>query len=146
MAGTDLLPPKCQMCGRRQFSLAVGPTSLWACPQCSVSLTTGCPYPWRPYPIHSDSLRHKDWNSLWPTYFPWGLLWPHQAQADDNHGQTLQRLAERGGLDPQEMLMVIEGKPLFGAHVPKMPETMRRLRTYRIHWMRRNPKPKGGDR
>ena len=40
---------------------------------------------------------------------PWELIAPHEAQAQRNHGgQTLQRLAERGGLDAMEAVAVIE--------------------------------------
>lgn len=38
---------------------------------------------------------------------PWSLIAPHEAQALINHDQTLERLAERGGLDPCEALSVI---------------------------------------
>lgn len=41
---------------------------------------------------------------------PWALLAPHERQALSNHGQTLERLAERGGLGPSEALAVIEGR------------------------------------
>lgn len=40
---------------------------------------------------------------------PWQMLAPHELQAKANHGQTLQRLAERGGLSWAEMLCVLEG-------------------------------------
>lgn len=32
-----------------------------------------------------------------PVYIPYNIIAPHEAQAIRNHGQTLQRLAERGG-------------------------------------------------
>lgn len=42
---------------------------------------------------------------------PWSLIAPHEAQAVKNHGgQTLQRLAERGGLSPCEALCAIRGE------------------------------------
>ena len=41
---------------------------------------------------------------------PWGLVEPHERQALSNHGQSLQRLAERGGLAWSEMLAVIEDR------------------------------------
>jgi hypothetical protein len=44
-----------------------------------------------------------------PREVPWRLLAPHEAQALYNHGQTLQRLSERGGLGPAEMRAVVEG-------------------------------------
>lgn len=42
-----------------------------------------------------------------PTSVPWSLLAPHEAQAMTNHSQTLERLAERGGLAPNEMAAVL---------------------------------------
>ena len=41
---------------------------------------------------------------------PWALVEPHEKQAWKNHGQTLERLAERGGLDPTELLAVLEDR------------------------------------
>jgi len=42
---------------------------------------------------------------------PWALIAPHEAQALVNHGgQTLERLAERGGLAPCEALAVLEDR------------------------------------
>ena len=43
---------------------------------------------------------------------PWEMLAPHEAQAQRNHGgQSLERLSERGGLDPAEMLAILDDKP-----------------------------------
>jgi len=43
---------------------------------------------------------------------PWRVMEPHDAQAQKNHGgQSLSRLAERGGLCPSEALAVVLGKP-----------------------------------
>ncbi len=39
---------------------------------------------------------------------PWEIIAPHEAQAQRNHSQSLQRLAERGGLSPCEAVAVIE--------------------------------------
>jgi hypothetical protein len=41
---------------------------------------------------------------------PWSLVEGHEAQAQVNHGQTLQRLAERGGLDIFELWCVVHDK------------------------------------
>lgn len=38
---------------------------------------------------------------------PWGCIAPHARQADLNHYQTLERLAERGGLSWHEALAVL---------------------------------------
>jgi hypothetical protein len=51
------------------------------------------------FPVHSGGMT-----------VPWLMLAPHEQQAVDNHGQTLQRLAERGGLGWAEMLCVLEGR------------------------------------
>ncbi len=38
---------------------------------------------------------------------PWEVIAPHEAQAHKNHGQSLERLAARGGLSYREMLAVL---------------------------------------
>jgi hypothetical protein len=48
-----------------------------------------------------------------PREIPWSFLEPHEARAKRNHDQTLQRLAERGGLSPAEIMCVIEDRGLF---------------------------------
>lgn len=46
-----------------------------------------------------------------PKEVPWWMLAPHEKQALRNHGgQTLERLAERGGLAPNEMVAVMEDR------------------------------------
>lgn len=43
---------------------------------------------------------------------PWDVIAPHDLQALHNHGgQSLTRLAERGGLSPCEALSVLENRP-----------------------------------
>jgi hypothetical protein len=43
---------------------------------------------------------------------PWWAIAPHDAQAQRNHGgQTLERLAQRGGLSPAEAMAVLEDRP-----------------------------------
>jgi polyhydroxyalkanoate synthesis regulator phasin len=39
---------------------------------------------------------------------PWSMIGPHERQAQINHDQTLERLAERGGLDPAEAVAVLQ--------------------------------------
>ena len=41
---------------------------------------------------------------------PWSMIAPHEAQAQHNHKQSLERLAQRGGLSPDEALAVIENR------------------------------------
>lgn len=40
---------------------------------------------------------------------PMDMLLPHEKQAIRNHGQTLKRLAERGGICPSEALSIMDG-------------------------------------
>jgi uncharacterized small protein (DUF1192 family) len=51
------------------------------------------------FPVHSGGMT-----------VPWQMLAPHEPQALANHQQTLERLAERGGLGWAEMLCVLEGR------------------------------------
>lgn len=46
-----------------------------------------------------------------PKSIPWGVIAPHDSQAQINHGgQTLERLAKRGGLSPDELVAVMEDR------------------------------------
>lgn len=55
------------------------------------------------YPIHEE-----DWpDSGHEEYVPYDIIAPHEAQALNNHGQTLQRLAERGGLSWGELMAIL---------------------------------------
>jgi hypothetical protein len=42
---------------------------------------------------------------------PWSVIAPHAQQALINHGQTLERLAERGGLNAKEAIAIIRDHP-----------------------------------
>lgn len=42
---------------------------------------------------------------------PWALIAPHERQAQSNHSQTLERLAQRGGLCPNEATRIIQDRP-----------------------------------
>lgn len=42
---------------------------------------------------------------------PWAMIASHERQADRNHGQTLRRLHDRGGLSWCEALAVLEDRP-----------------------------------
>lgn len=57
-------------------------------------------------PVHPEDRRNV---KGCPESVPMGLL--NEAQAYSNHGQTLKRLAERGGLSIREMLAVINRRP-----------------------------------
>jgi len=47
-------------------------------------------------------------------YIPWDILVPHTNQVLQNHSQTLERLAERGGLSWLEVLWILEDKAWGG--------------------------------
>lgn len=49
------------------------------------------------------------------TSVPWAMLVPHRQRAMINHDQSLERLAERGGLTVTEILAVIDDTPWFDA-------------------------------
>lgn len=64
----------------------------------------------RQFPLHPSSV--KKFPEL-PASVPWGFVAPHEKQAQHNHGgQTLHRLAERGGLDWSELYWVVSGKDI----------------------------------
>ena len=42
---------------------------------------------------------------------PWAAIAPHEAQAQRNHSQTLNRLAGRGGLSVDEAVAVMTDQP-----------------------------------
>lgn len=46
---------------------------------------------------------------------PWSMIAPHEKQAKRNHLYSLEELAERGGLDAQEALAVMEGRSAHGS-------------------------------
>lgn len=41
---------------------------------------------------------------------PWSIIEPHREQALRNHGQTIERLRERGGLGPCEAVAILENR------------------------------------
>lgn len=41
---------------------------------------------------------------------PWDMIAPHEAQARSNHYQSLERLAQRGGLSASEAIQILEGR------------------------------------
>lgn len=127
----------CELCGR-EMKVLDDRTAV-----CLICYShQNCPFAFRPFPFLAMSRGGKDWNPRWPSSVPWGLMWPHKRQAQENHGQSLLRLAERGGFSPVEMVRVIEGARW------RMPEcrddtdasAMRRIRAYRIHWLRQHPR------
>lgn len=59
----------------------------------------------RQFPLLEGSHNKPDYS------IPWELIAPHEKQAIKNHGQTLERLAERHGLSFCEAVAIIEDRP-----------------------------------
>lgn len=71
----------------------------------------------RTFPIlHSCVLRCREQHFHSPLVVSFDLVKRHEAQAMTNHSQTVERLAERGGLSWRELLMVITNKPCYGEY------------------------------
>jgi len=45
-----------------------------------------------------------------PRFVPWNFVAEHREQCLNNHDQTPERLAQRGGLCPSEMVAVVEDR------------------------------------
>jgi hypothetical protein len=52
-----------------------------------------------------------------PESVPWSMVEPWRARIELNHGQTLERLNERGGLAPEELWCGAHDLPL--RHIPR---------------------------
>lgn len=61
---------------------------------------------------------------------PWEMIAPYEAQAQANHGQSLERLAERGGLSPGEALAVLTCRRRPPMSIVALAEIERR----RVEW------------
>jgi hypothetical protein len=67
----------------------------------------------RRFPVlNQQHVRPRDLKQM-PRSVPWAFAETFRDQAQRNHGQTLERLAERGGLAPEEMWLAAHGKGLF---------------------------------
>ncbi len=58
---------------------------------------------------------------------PWSRIAPHERQAQANHGQTIQRLAERGGLSCAEFWFVMNDKKWDDAQMSNADKSGRAL-------------------
>jgi len=75
-----------------------------------------------PFPVLLTPRQKRDHPGC-PAAVPWGLVAPHERQAGRNHGgQTLAALAARGGLDPVELLAVLDDSAYPAAAVRADPE------------------------
>ena len=67
-----------------------------------------------------------------PSSVPWSVVEPHSRQAMRNHDQTLERLAERGGLSPVELWMVCHDRERVGS----LPYGAQVTREEAVAWLR----------
>lgn len=68
------------------------------------------PLPTTLFPV----LDARSYRTRWPDCpagIPWEVVEPHRARALRNHYQSLERLAARGGLSPQELACVLLDEP-----------------------------------
>lgn len=77
-------------------------------------------------------------------YIPFEIVQPHEDQAKRNHGQTLKRLAERGGLRWMELYCVLTDKKWDVS----IAEPIARARVLKIweQYDRSTPTPATGDK
>ena len=68
-----------------------------------------------PFPVHSYAEFVKTYPRC-PRYVRWSAL--NEEWAQRNHGQSLTRLAERGGLDPFEILANVNRRKLDFRRMP----------------------------
>jgi hypothetical protein len=78
----------------------------------------------REFPIQ---LRQEDRAVGMPDSVPWSVVETWKKQVERNHGQTLERLAERGGLSPEELYCAASGQSvsvLIGGTLGKSQEEL----------------------
>ena len=99
-------------------------------------MTTEKPSIWdRTFPV----LNHKR-DNLPLASVPWESIAPHEAQAKQNHDQTLHRLAERGGLSAKEMLAVVTGRHWLQMHAIDSTQANHQLLQHLEAWKEKQPK------
>ncbi len=59
---------------------------------------------------------------------PWEAISAHEQQAHTNHGQSLDVLAQRGGLSPYELLAVMFDQPFWRCNLPEPATVIRKLK------------------
>jgi hypothetical protein len=72
------------------------------------------------FPILESCVRRcREQHFASPLVVSFDLVKRHEKQAVANHGQTVERLAERGGLSWLELLLVLTDMPLFGEYADR---------------------------
>jgi hypothetical protein len=72
-------------------------------------------------------------------YVPWPMLQPHEKHAEKNHQQTLQVLASRGGLSPQEIVAIMKGSSWEEMKTIGCEEAERTIIEMTEHWYDNRP-------
>lgn len=66
----------------------------------------------RRFPVLNQQDCRPQLRKTMPRSIPWAFAETFREQAYENHSQTLERLAERGGLSPEEIWMAANAKSL----------------------------------
>lgn len=69
------------------------------------------------FPVLNQQAGRRSQQKQMPRTVPWEFAERFRKQAEENHSQTLERLAERGGLAPEEMWLAAHGHGLFKVHI-----------------------------
>lgn len=73
--------------------------------------------------------------TLYPRSVPDSVIEGHDEQAQKNHSQTLERLAQRGGLSPLELWCVVHDVSFFSNHGMTEEKAIAWLRTIDgVYW------------
>lgn len=62
--------------------------------------------------IRGQSRASREVTATWPRTVPWSFVETFRERAESNHSQTLEVLASRGGLGPDEMWLAAHDQPL----------------------------------
>lgn len=71
----------------------------------------------RRFPVLNQQACRASERKAMPRSVPWAFVEKFRAQAEQNHDQTLERLAERGGLAPEELWLAAHGHRLFRVEI-----------------------------
>jgi hypothetical protein len=115
----------CDKCGAAFEATGTTPEypncNTWTCPACgyvrpelgSLRLADA-----ERFPVLNQQNCRRSKRKAMPRSVPWAFAEAFRKQAEENHGQTLERIAERGGLAPEEMWLAAHGRRLRTADMP----------------------------
>lgn len=113
------------VCGRLVMSSRGAPRVDFIIPKIN-AMTSGTPL--KMFPVLTDYQERKAYPDV-PRRVPWELVALHVQQILENHdGQTLERLAQRGGLSPIEIWAAANGiNPFRSKNQSKLPTTQQAI-------------------